>query len=194
LRLPRKGWPPPAIAPLGRQTGFWLSELTHPLAVLKDAGLKTELASVRGGQPPIDGFDLSDKVNALFWSDKEFRTALGNTRSLAEVDSSVKCSRAGEIGPTLLPMKATRTLSSGTASSSESRVGAISGSWSAPGLGTWRRRGDCRAARPENLMAFETRRESPHDHAHSSAFRPHARGRCFRLTGARKLYREQDRR
>ena len=53
----------------GQPTGFWLSELTHALAVLQDAGIPYHLASVRGGQPPIDGFDLSDKVNARYWDD-----------------------------------------------------------------------------------------------------------------------------
>lgn len=44
----------------GQPTGFWLSELTHPLAVFKEAGIPTKLASIRGGQPPVDGFNLSD--------------------------------------------------------------------------------------------------------------------------------------
>jgi len=60
----------------GQTTGFWLSELTHPLAVLQDAGIPTELASIRGGQPPIDGFDLSDEINARFWKDAAFRSNL----------------------------------------------------------------------------------------------------------------------
>lgn len=71
----------------GQATGFWLSELTHPLAVLRDAGIPTELASVRGGQPPVDGFDLSDEINARFWGDSEFRSALANSLSLADVDA-----------------------------------------------------------------------------------------------------------
>lgn len=33
----------------GQPTGFYMAELTHPLAVLQDAGLRTEIASVRGG-------------------------------------------------------------------------------------------------------------------------------------------------
>lgn len=43
----------------GVPTGFFLAELTHPLKVLEDAGIKTTIASIRGGQPPVDGFDLS---------------------------------------------------------------------------------------------------------------------------------------
>jgi len=72
----------------GVPTGFWLSELTHPLAVLQDAGIPFELASIRGGQPPIDGFDLSDEINARFWHDPAFRTALANSLLLADVDAS----------------------------------------------------------------------------------------------------------
>jgi putative intracellular protease/amidase len=72
----------------GQPTGFWLSELTHPLAVLQDAGIKTEIASIRGGQPPVDGFDLSDPVNARFWHDPAFRSALVHSLILGDVVSS----------------------------------------------------------------------------------------------------------
>lgn len=72
----------------GVATGFMLSELTHPLAVLKDAGIPTVLASIRGGQPPIDGFDLSDAVNARFWQDADFREQLATTPSLDCLDAS----------------------------------------------------------------------------------------------------------
>lgn len=72
----------------GQATGFWLSELTHPLAVLRAAGVPTELASVRGGQPPVDGFDLSDDINARFWKDPDFRSALANSLNLADVDAA----------------------------------------------------------------------------------------------------------
>ncbi len=72
----------------GQPTGFYLAELTHPLTVLQDAGLRTELASIRGGQPPVDGFDLADAVNARFWKDPAFRTALAGSRSVADVDPS----------------------------------------------------------------------------------------------------------
>lgn len=33
----------------GVPTGFFLAELTHPLKVLEDAGIKTTIASIRGG-------------------------------------------------------------------------------------------------------------------------------------------------
>ena len=39
----------------GIPTGFWLSEVTHPLEKLEAADIKVEFASILGGQPPVDG-------------------------------------------------------------------------------------------------------------------------------------------
>ncbi|NEN76407.1 type 1 glutamine amidotransferase domain-containing protein [Pelistega sp. NLN82] len=72
----------------GIPTGFWLAELTHPLKELEKAGFKTVIASIRGGQPPIDGFDLSDEVNAHFWKDTDFQQRLAKTPSLAELNGA----------------------------------------------------------------------------------------------------------
>lgn len=38
----------------GRKTGFWLEEFAAPYYVFRDAGVDLTLASVKGGQPPID--------------------------------------------------------------------------------------------------------------------------------------------
>jgi putative intracellular protease/amidase len=38
----------------GRKTGFWLEEFAAPYYVFRDAGVELKLASVKGGQPPID--------------------------------------------------------------------------------------------------------------------------------------------
>jgi putative intracellular protease/amidase len=38
----------------GRKTGFWLEEFAAPYYVFRDAGIELTLASVKGGQPPID--------------------------------------------------------------------------------------------------------------------------------------------
>ncbi|MFM8887511.1 MAG: type 1 glutamine amidotransferase domain-containing protein, partial [Chthoniobacterales bacterium] len=48
----------------GKTTGFYLGELTHPLEVFEKAGLPVELASIKGGEPPVDGLELEDAVNA----------------------------------------------------------------------------------------------------------------------------------
>ncbi|WP_043696727.1 type 1 glutamine amidotransferase domain-containing protein [Luteibacter sp. 9133] len=38
----------------GRKTGFWLEELAAPYYTFKDAGAEIVLASLKGGQPPLD--------------------------------------------------------------------------------------------------------------------------------------------
>ena len=74
----------------GQPTGFWLSELTHALAELEKAGLSYALASVNGGEPPIDpmSLDLKDLVNDHYWNDQKFRAALKNTLSMEQIDAS----------------------------------------------------------------------------------------------------------
>lgn len=70
----------------GQKTGFYLGEVTHPLAVLHAAGIKVEFASILGGEPPVDGLDLDDATNARFWNDAAFRTAIRTTTKLSDID------------------------------------------------------------------------------------------------------------
>ncbi|MBW9107454.1 type 1 glutamine amidotransferase domain-containing protein [Paraburkholderia phenoliruptrix] len=72
----------------GEPTGFAMVELTHPLEVFEAAGIPVEIASIRGGHPPIDFFDLSDPVNAHYWQDKGFRDALAHSLVLGDLDPS----------------------------------------------------------------------------------------------------------
>lgn len=72
----------------GEPTGFAMVELTHPLDVFREAGIPAEIASIRGGHPPIDFFDLSDPVNDRFWKDRDFRDALADTLILGDIDPS----------------------------------------------------------------------------------------------------------
>ncbi|MFK0166629.1 type 1 glutamine amidotransferase domain-containing protein [Rhizobium sp. NPDC090279] len=72
----------------GEPTGFAMVELTHPLEVFEAAGIPVEVASIRGGHPPIDFFDLSDPVNDRFWKDKKFRSALADSLILKDLDPS----------------------------------------------------------------------------------------------------------
>ncbi len=72
----------------GQPTGYYLSEVTHPLAELQDAGIAVEFASIQGGEPPVDGLDLKDAVNARCWGDTTFRGAVRHTQSLSQVDAS----------------------------------------------------------------------------------------------------------
>lgn len=72
----------------GKPTGYYLAEVTHPLAVLEEAGIKVEFASIQGGEPPVDGLDLQDPTNARYWNDDDFRDAVRHTQRLQEVDPS----------------------------------------------------------------------------------------------------------
>ncbi|AXI82945.1 type 1 glutamine amidotransferase domain-containing protein [Xylella taiwanensis] len=72
----------------GEPTGFAMVELTHPLEVFEAAGIPVEIASIRGGHPPIDFFDLSDPVNARFWKHQAFRDALAHSLVLGDLDPS----------------------------------------------------------------------------------------------------------
>lgn len=70
----------------GKPTGFFLGELTHPLEVFEKAGVPVELASIQGGEPPVDGLDLEDKINARYWNDPEFRAKLSATKKLSDLN------------------------------------------------------------------------------------------------------------
>jgi putative intracellular protease/amidase len=70
----------------GQPTGFYLAEVTHPLAELEAAGIPVEFASIQGGEPPVDGLNLDDPANARYWSDPTFRAAIRHTARLDEVD------------------------------------------------------------------------------------------------------------
>jgi putative intracellular protease/amidase len=70
----------------GKPTGFFLGELTHPFEVFEKAGVPVEFASIKGGEPPVDGLDLKDTVNARYWSDKSFREKLAATKKLSGID------------------------------------------------------------------------------------------------------------
>jgi putative intracellular protease/amidase len=72
----------------GEPTGFYLGELTRPLAELEAAGIPYELASIQGGEPPVDGLDFQDVVNLRYWTDLAFRERLSCTQRLGDVNAS----------------------------------------------------------------------------------------------------------
>jgi len=73
----------------GIPTGFNLSEVTHPLEKLEESGVVVDIASIKGGEAPLDGLEnFNDPVNAKYWADADFRKAIANTLKLDEVQSS----------------------------------------------------------------------------------------------------------
>lgn len=73
----------------GIPTGFNLSEITHPLEKLEASGVVVDIASIKGGEAPLDGLeDFNDPVNAQYWADADFRKAIANTLKLDNVKTS----------------------------------------------------------------------------------------------------------
>lgn len=67
-------------------TGYYLGEVTHAWKVLKDAGYEIDFVSPKGGQPPVDGLDLSDAVNKEFWDDQYYHNKINHSLKPAEVN------------------------------------------------------------------------------------------------------------
>ena len=72
----------------GEPTGYYLTEVTHPLAELDKAGIAVEFASIAGGEPPVDGLDMSDPLNTHYWKDDRFRAAVRQTQRLSDIDAN----------------------------------------------------------------------------------------------------------
>jgi putative intracellular protease/amidase len=76
----------------GRKTGFWLEEFAAPYYVFRDAGNDLTLASVKGGQPPIDPkSDLPENQTPAmtrFKMDSAAQKDLANTVKLEGLSSA----------------------------------------------------------------------------------------------------------
>lgn len=75
----------------GELTGFWLEEFSAPYYTFLDGGAVITLASIKGGQPPIDPKsyheDWQTDATRRFLSDTSAQTSLENTIPISEVDS-----------------------------------------------------------------------------------------------------------
>ncbi|MBB6344767.1 putative intracellular protease/amidase [Nonomuraea muscovyensis] len=67
-----------------RSTGYYVPEAAHPWKVFRDAGFEVDVASVRGGEPPQDGYDAGDPDQVAFLTSG----AADGTPRLAEVDGA----------------------------------------------------------------------------------------------------------
>lgn len=70
----------------GASTGYYLSEVSHAWQVLKNAGYEIDFVSPKGGKAPVDGLNLEDAVNKVFWEDKVYRHKIENTMKPGEVN------------------------------------------------------------------------------------------------------------
>lgn len=69
----------------GEKTGYYLSEVAHPWKVLTAAGYEIDFVSPQGGNPPVDGFDLSDKENKEFWENAYYHKKITHSLTPAQV-------------------------------------------------------------------------------------------------------------
>ncbi|SOD11562.1 type 1 glutamine amidotransferase domain-containing protein [Pedobacter xixiisoli] len=69
----------------GEKTGYFLGEVSHPWEVLVEADYEIDFVSPKGGNPPVDGFDLSDPINKKFWEDKHYHQKITNSLTPNEV-------------------------------------------------------------------------------------------------------------
>ena len=72
----------------GKQTGYYLPEVTHPYYALLDAGVEVDIASPKGGEAPMDSSsgDRTDAANARFLDTPADRDKVARTTALAAVD------------------------------------------------------------------------------------------------------------
>jgi putative intracellular protease/amidase len=74
----------------GKKTGFWVEEFAAPYYVLVDAGVVVEIASPKGGQPPIDpkseAPDAQTAATKRFYADENVQKKLANTEQLSAVN------------------------------------------------------------------------------------------------------------
>ena len=73
----------------GEKTGFWLEEFTSPYYTFKDAGADIVIASIKGGQPPLDpksdAPDAQTESTRRFDQDTDAQHQLANTVVLADI-------------------------------------------------------------------------------------------------------------
>lgn len=69
----------------GKKTGYWLSEVTHPWKVLKDAGFEIDFVSPKGGSCPVEGVDEKDPINKEFAQDVAAQKKLNLTMKPSDV-------------------------------------------------------------------------------------------------------------
>jgi putative intracellular protease/amidase len=70
----------------GKETGFYLPEVTHPYHVFEQSGLEVEFVSPKGGKAPMIGVDLQDPLNQAFLDDPKKVAQVENTLIPSEIE------------------------------------------------------------------------------------------------------------
>jgi len=76
----------------GNKTGFWLEEFATPYYVFKDAGVDVTVASIKGGQPPVDPTsqqpEWQSKSTERMQNDQVLLDVLASTPSIDQIDAT----------------------------------------------------------------------------------------------------------
>jgi putative intracellular protease/amidase len=72
----------------GKETGFYLPEISHPVDVFDRASLTVEYVSPKGGKAPMIGIDLDDPLNVTFLDNPEKMAQVENTLNPTQVNPS----------------------------------------------------------------------------------------------------------
>jgi putative intracellular protease/amidase len=72
----------------GKETGFYLPEVTHPYAVFEESGIEVEFVSPKGGKAPMIGIDLEDAIDKSFLDNPATVAKVEHTLTPAEIESS----------------------------------------------------------------------------------------------------------
>lgn len=72
----------------GKETGFYLPEVSHPVEVFDRAGFTVEYVSPKGGSAPMTGVDLEDPLNKAFVENPEKMAQIQNTLDPTQIDPS----------------------------------------------------------------------------------------------------------
>lgn len=76
------------VGSTGKATGYYLPEVSHPVAQFEKNGLSVEFASPKGGRAPMDpkSRDLSDAANKAFLERSDLVKKIENTLRPNEID------------------------------------------------------------------------------------------------------------
>lgn len=72
----------------GKETGFYLPEVTHPYDAFARAGFEVDFVSPQGGKAPMIGVDRQDPLNQAFLDDSAKVAKVENTLHPTQVDAS----------------------------------------------------------------------------------------------------------
>ena len=73
------------IGPNNRPSGYEFSEVAHPYLVFTANGNRVDFASIKGGHPPEDGFNIKDPASVIFRGSNGFEK-LNESMKLDQVD------------------------------------------------------------------------------------------------------------